>query len=218
MGGVLHRVDEAVGPGFFGPSHNRRHVVDSPQGIAGVAHSDQLCAGGDLAAKIFHIQRAGLQIDVHPLHRRAPLLGGQRPGHHIGVVIQPGQHNFVAGAELPGQRAAEMEGEGCHIVSKDHFVRVAAQQISHGLVGRSDHRIRAQAGFKAAVGVGIAPGQVVHHRPDHIPVDLRAAGVVEKYGGPAVILLLQGRELLANRVDIQHKILRFVLGVTQLVG
>ena len=105
-------------------------------------------------------------------------------------MVQARDDDFVAGAELLGQRATEHECQTGHVVAEHDFAGVCAEQVRGCLSGAVDDGVRAAAGLEDAVRVGVAAHKIVVHGVDDAPGNLRAARVVEEDGGPAVVCFL----------------------------
>jgi hypothetical protein len=90
------------------------------------------------------------------------------------------------------------------LLPKTISCRRRAEQVGGGLARVVDDGVAAPAGSKDAVRVGVAPRHVVGHGADHRFVHLRAAGVVEEDPLPPVVALLQGGELEADGVYVEH--------------
>jgi len=56
----------------------------------------------------------------------------------IGVVIERGEQDFVAGVQLAGDGAGERVGDGGHVLAEDHFVFFAVEEVGHGRAGVAD--------------------------------------------------------------------------------
>ncbi len=82
-----HRVRE---PRNFGDG------IDGTDHIGGVPHGNQFRFRGNLALQIIHIQRAIRFANVHLLNGHA-FFFQRTPGRHVGVVVQRGDHDFIAG-------------------------------------------------------------------------------------------------------------------------
>ena len=85
----------------------------------------------------------------------APSFFERAPGRDVGVVIEMGQHDFVARTKLTSDGAADGVGERGHVGTEDDFVRIATQKICHGGAGVIDDGVRAAAGGIGAAGVGV---------------------------------------------------------------
>src|SRR6476659_3451855 len=113
-------------------------------------------------------------------------------------MVEARHHDLVAGANCAGEGTAEMKGQACHIVAKDNFARLCVQEIGDSLTRTVDGGIGANAGFKGAMRVGVATGEIIDHSVDHALWDLCAAGVDKKDGGSPIVRFLQGGELAAD--------------------
>ncbi len=91
---------------------------------------------------------------------------------------------------------------------------VRVEEVGQGLVGVLDGGVRAPGGLEGAVGVGVAPHQIVGHGVDHRLGHLRAAGTIKKDTGRLPELLAQGGELFANGGYVESH----GLGLTGLIG
>ena len=87
---------------------------------------------------------------------------------------------------------------------EDDFIGVGPKQIGYSLTPLIDDGVRAFAGLKLTVGVGIAADQVAGHGVDNRLGHLSAAGVVEEDRGAAVKKFVEGRKLATNGLNIKH--------------
>ena len=201
---ILHGVDKRIGPDGLGPADDRRHIVDRAHGVGGIADRHQPCTRGDQRLHVLHVERAGFHIHIRPANLRASILGQHQPGRDVGVVVQARDHDLVLRPKLGGQRMAEGKGQAGHVVAKDDFRRLRAQQVGGSLAGVVDHGVRADRRLEDPVRVGVAPRVIVGDGGDHRFVHLRAAWVVKKDPLPAFIALLQGGELETDGVYVEH--------------
>jgi hypothetical protein len=118
-------------------------------------------------------------------------------------VVEAGDEDFVAGAEVAADGAADCIGERGHVGAEDDFVGAAVQEVGHGGAGLGDHGIGVAAGGVGSAGVGVVAAQVVRDGVDHTLRNLRAAGAVEEGGGMSVDGLGERGELRADVVKVE---------------
>jgi len=125
------------------------------------------------------------------------------PGREIRIMVEGGQEDFVARAKLAADRAREGECNRGHVLAEDDLIGVTMKEIGHGRARAGDHLVGSTAGQEGATRVGVGVHQVALDGVHHLRGNLRSRGSVEKRGGLAVDLRLQGRKLGANPGDIQ---------------
>ncbi len=91
---------------------------------------------------------------------------------------------------------------------KNHFVLFAVEKIGHRRAGAGNHVVRALAGEKGSVGVGVGTHQIGLDGVHDLRGNLRAGGAIEKSGGLAVDLRLQGGKLGAHPGNIKRIVCR----------
>src|SRR5579862_4808094 len=110
----------------------------------------------------------------------------RQPGRHVGIVVEAGDQDFVAGAEVAANSAGHGVGERGHVWAKDDFVGRAVEEVGHGGAGFGDHGVGVAAGGIGSAGVGVVAAQVVRDGVDDALRDLRSSGAVEEDGGMSV--------------------------------
>ena len=124
-------------------------------------------------------------------------VGGPHPGPDVGVVVEPGHHDLVAGLPGLGQGAGQVEGQLGHRAAEDHAAGVAAEQVGHRGAGPDHDVLGAPLGGGHRPAVGEPAGHRGRDRVRDLAGHLRAAGAVE-VGGPVA----QGREAGAHALDV----------------
>ena len=125
----------------------------------------------------------------------------RRPDHHtlffegpprrdVRVMVQRGDHDFVAGPQLSPNRARQRECNRGHILPKDHFIFFTIEKIGHRSARRGDDRVIVAAGDKRAASVRIRMQKIILHRVHHLPRHLRSRRAIQKRRGPPVHLQL----------------------------
>ena len=143
-------------------------------------------------------------------------------------MIEQGENDFVARAEVAADGAAHGVGQRRHVEAKDDFVGIAMKEVGHGCTSGGDGVIGAATGEEGATGIGVGVLQVVADGIDDALRNLRAARTVEVGGGLAVHFFGEGRELLANSRNVEfgcnfilrsrHSVLRGFLSLSQNIG
>ena len=164
-------------------AHDRshgRHVVQCPERVARGAHRNQARAHIEQVRQRVEPQAAVVRIEVEPADLHAPIFRDRKPGSDIGVVIEPRDDEIVARRPVACQRARDGEGERGHVRSEGNFVRSAAEQVGHRLMGFRTQSIDRTRCRERAARVGGAGGEVRDHALDRGRADLRSAGRVEE--------------------------------------
>jgi len=116
--GIMHRIDVnlcADAVGGFGDGFN---IDDAARNIRGLGDRDEACFGGDLLAKPGNIQRTIRLQQGDLMHGDVFVVGRLLPTGYVGVVIQLGDDNFIAGLPVATNDPAEVERQRGHIHAK----------------------------------------------------------------------------------------------------
>ncbi len=122
-------------------------------------------------------------------------------------MIEARDQHFVTGPQRASESTAEVKCQRRHIGAEDDFLcRGCIEQIGGGLMRFVQDGVGFAAGREDAALVGVARGQVMHHRIDDALRHLRPAGPVEenRRAGSCPTNAIQRRELLAESIDIEH--------------
>ena len=115
-----------------------------------------------------------LQVALGQLHvgEAHPGPGPDRrlhPRPDVRVMVEPGDHDLVAGAPARRERAGQPVGQGGHVRAEDDALGLAAGEVRHGLPALGGDRVGAAAGRERASGVSqadpVRAGDRVDHRP-----------------------------------------------------
>ena len=147
VGGELNCVNVDQGAGGFGQGGELGGGVDRAQGVGGVAESDQGRLFGHGGFEVFQVQLAGGGVKVYAAHAAAGVGGEVQPGRDVGVVVEVGDDDGVAGADALGQGMAEAEGERGHVGAEHDFLGArGVEEVGHGGASFVDQRVRGAAG------------------------------------------------------------------------
>ncbi len=181
VGRVMNGVDEHERAGGVRELGDFGDGIDGADGVGGVTDGDEFCFARDFFAQVVEIERAvgivniGLTDDDAFFFERAPR-------RDVGVVIERGDDDFVAGLEITGNRSREREGDRGHVLAEDDFVFVAIEEVGHCGAGGGDHRVVAAAGFEGAASVGVGGEEIICDGVHDLLGNLRAGGAVEECG------------------------------------
>lgn len=198
---VVYGVDEdagAVGVGEFGGAAD---VVDGAEGVGGGAEGEDPGTFRDSAFQVVPIELSGGGYHADGAEAEAVLPGDGLPGGDVGVVIEFGDDDLVAGLELAGEGAGEVEGEGGHVIAEGDLFGAGAEEVGHGLSALVEERVGLVAGRVVPVGVGVVVGEVVGHGVDDGAWRLSPAGPIEVSDRESAVLSLERGEL---RADLCH--------------
>ena len=76
-------------------------------------------------------------------------------------MIEISQHDLVARFEFASDRTAHRISERGHVKAEDHFVRVAAEEVSHCRTRARDHRVGISAGLVGTARVRVISAEIV---------------------------------------------------------
>ena len=145
------------------------------------------------------VERGGVQRDG--AHDEPALLRDGAPGRDVGVMIEFGDHDLVAGLPIAREAAREMEGDGRHVVAERHVGGRRVEEVGKGGAGVVKQRVGLGARGIGPVGVGVVMQQVVGHGVGDLLRHLGAPGAVEI--GDVVLPLAseEGGEVGADAVE-----------------
>ena len=126
--GVVDRVDERQGADRAGEPHGSRDVVDRAEGVRRGADGDELRALADLALEVVPVERARREIHPHDAEFAAALARQRLPGADVGVVVELGDDDFVAGAERAAERPRGVERQRRGVGAEDDLRRRARRE------------------------------------------------------------------------------------------
>ena len=153
---ILHCVDIDLRASGVRHLDDRLNWVDGTKGVRCVSNCQQPRAFFERFLQVIQVERAIGGVKIDPADANAAVGGRQRPRRGVGVVIQTGDDNDVAGVPLPRDRTANVERQAGHIVAEDNFIRRSSvQEFRHGDMGLMQHRIGFNAGGKGAFVVGV---------------------------------------------------------------
>ena len=201
MGSVVDGIDITQSSRLPRQTHHFGDVVYCAHRIRCVADRDQPGPAPDLRSQVAHVESAIFFVEV----RRADghtLFFQRFPGREIGVVVEQGEDDLVAGAEFASKGAAQGESQRRHVGAKHDFVRIAIEKIRHRRTRFVDDSVGVAAGLVGAVGVGVVARQVIRDGVDYTLRHLRASWAVQKNCGAFIGMLADGlrerRELGAD--------------------
>ena len=201
VGSVVNRVDPEPGAHPVGDRGNGLQVGDGAHGVGGVGDRHQPRTRRDLAFQVLEVQGAVVDPDVREAHADSLRLERQ-PGGHVGIMLEPGDHDLVTGAQLRSNRPAHGKGKGGHVGPEDDLVRRSVEEGRGGLARPLDHGVAALAGLEQAAVVGVHRRPVIADPLHDPPRHLGAGGVVEVDDRSSVAGQAEGRELSTQRRKI----------------
>jgi hypothetical protein len=206
---VMHRIHKAQRSGLVRQQGSFGHRVDGARGIGGVPHGHEASALGDPARELLHVPGAIRGIEINPLHDAAPIPRREEPGRHVGVVIQPRDHDLVALREIPRDAAADVEGDRGHILSEGDFFRLSlAKERRDRGAGFPHHGVGFAACPEGTAVVGVPVHQIVAHPRQALLGDLGACRVVEEHRRrPPVVARVERGEVGAYGGWVDHRAL-----------
>ena len=155
--------------------------IDRADRIGCIPERHQLWLARQRPLKVVQLQGAVLHVEVDPGDLAAAVLRRQQPRGDVGIVVQPGDDDLIAGVERPREGAGQAQRERGHVGAEDDlFAARGVEHVGHGLVRLVQHSIRITAGLEGAFVIRVALHQVFLNPLGGPAGDLRAAGVVEK--------------------------------------
>lgn len=119
-------------------------------------------------------------------------------------MVEAGDDDLVPRLPRLGNGPADAEGQAGHVLAEDDLLGAAGvEQVAHRLAGGVGGGVGLAAGQEWAAVVAAAAPQVVGQGVDDAGWRLRAAGAVQKDGRLVAHGALQGRELVAQGLDIE---------------
>ncbi len=106
--------------------------------------------------------------------------GQIQPRCDVGVMIEPGHDDLVAGTQLPAERAGQREVERGHVGAEDDFVECAAEEAGRGRSRLVDQRLKPPARCVGSSGVAARFPVYGGDGGGHLVGSLSAAGRIEK--------------------------------------
>ena len=201
MGGVADPVNAGHGPGGVRDGAQRGNIVGGADDVGAVREAHQPDPFVEKGAQAGRVEQAALGVETPFAHFDA---GGfeAAPGTGVGLVILVGDDDGITGAEVFGKGVGEdvgvLRGRG----AKGQLIAFHAEGGGQTVAGFVHLFTAETRGVVGAVGLHLALGVEAGQAFDHRAAGVGAARVFEE--GLAVEHgLLQGRELLADEVDVK---------------
>ncbi len=118
VGRVVDGVDPGEGARLVGELGDPAHVRDRADRIRGPGECDDFRPFRDLRLEVRVVERAVLFAQVGEAHDEVEIAGELEPGRDVGVVVEPGDDDLVAGGEVPADRSREREVERRHVLAE----------------------------------------------------------------------------------------------------
>ncbi|CAI8325551.1 MAG: Uncharacterised protein [Rhodospirillaceae bacterium] len=203
MGGVADPVNAGHGPGGVRDGAQRGNIVGGADDVGAVREAHQLDPIVEQGAQASRVEQAALGVETPFAHFDT---GGCQaaPGAGVGLVVLVGDDDGIAGAEVFSKGAGEdvgvLRGRGAEGKLIAFHPEGGGETVA-GFV----HLFTAKArGVIGAVGLHLTLGVEAGQSFDHRAAGVGAAGVLEE-GLTVEHRLLQGRELLADEVDVKGR-------------
>ena len=142
----VHAVDVGQRADIVGQGGDRPHVGPRAEDVARRRNRDQPGPFRQQRAVLRDRELTRRYVDFGPAHRDVGPGGGLNPRADVRVVVQPGDHDLVAGPPCVGQRAGQPVGQRGHVRAEDDALRVAAHEVGHGLAAAGHDGAGALAG------------------------------------------------------------------------
>ena len=112
-------------------------------------------------------------VEVGEPHDGARVFSDEHPGRDVGVVVEAGTDDLVAGPQVVADRARDREHVGGRGRAEHEAVGIGVQQPSHRLLGAGDELVAGVGGREGSVAVGVVAaalpgGGGLDRRVDHL--------------------------------------------------
>ena len=114
VGRVMHGVGPRERAGLVGELGDPSRVGEGADGVRGEREGDDLRPLSELAREVVHVERRVL-VQSDEAHDEAEVVRELEPGGDVRVVVEPGDDDLVAGAELTSRGARQREVERRHV-------------------------------------------------------------------------------------------------------
>jgi hypothetical protein len=202
----LGAVDEhhgAVRMGGLNDAFDRQHRAER---VGDVRHGHQARARRQQLRERIELEFTAA-VDGRHLERAAGLLAHHLPGDDVGVVLECGDEDLIAGAEAwPRVRLRDqIDALGGAAREDDLARRAGIDEAAHTLARTLERgRRRLAQGMHAAVHVGVRVHLVVVHRADHLQRALRGGGAVQVHQGMPVHAGAEDGKVAPHALDVER--------------
>src|SRR5947209_7718969 len=203
---ALRAVDERDGAGGVGERDHLADRIDGAEGVRRVSEGNDLRAIGDQLRELLEDHFAGI-VHRRDAKQRAFFLAEQLPGDDVRVMLDGGDDDLVAGADVfAAPRLRDEVDALSRAAGEDDFFFVA--RVNELLHGRARFFVGIRGRFAevvhAAMNVRVFFGVVADDAIDHLPRLLCRRGVVEiDERTSAANGLREDGEVAADAVDVE---------------
>ncbi len=134
---------------------------------------------GELRLEVAQVERE-VFVNAREADDDAEVLLERQPRRHVGVVIEPGADDLVAGLELPAERAREQEVQRGHALAEGDLVGMAREEAARCRARPLDQLDGPDARPVRRADVRVVLAQVARDRVDHVVRALRPTRPVEE--------------------------------------
>jgi hypothetical protein len=159
VGGVVDRVDPGDRAGLVGERADPGGVGAGAEDVRRPGEGDDPRPLRQLAFEVLEVEAEVLgRVDQH--HLGAAVGGELDPGRDVAVMVEAGDEDLVARAEVAPRGPAEVEVERRHVRPEDDVVRLAAEEAGGVGLGTAEERFDPFAGRvgRAEVAARRGPG------------------------------------------------------------
>ena len=193
----LGAVDEHHGAARMREPHDLAHRQHGAERIRHVRAGDDARAFVHVRGDVCDVDDAA-PIHGHRLHHGAGLFGHQLPGHDVGVVLEPGEQDFIAALQARARIGLrhEVDGLGGAAREDDFARRRRIHEVAHAFARMLEHLrgFLAQL-MHAAMHVGVVQSLVGVDGGDDAGGPLRGRGAVEEHQRLAMHLAREDGEV-----------------------
>jgi hypothetical protein len=200
----LRPVDHDSNAARLGHRDHRVDRQDSTEGVGDVAERDDLRPIGQQRCVGVQLHLTGV-VNRHRAQTRSHGLGEQLPRDDVGVVLERGEHDLVAGADpRPAKGVGQQVDALGGAADEDDLLRARRSQQP----GDRRPRVLVRVGrarrksVRAAMDVAVVPFIEAGHGIEHYAWLLRRGRVVEPHEPMAVNPLVQGGEVCAGGSEV----------------
>ncbi len=201
--GDVHRVGPRQGADLVRRRGDAGRVGNVAESVRGQRVCDHPGPLADQRLQRLDVERAVGRVDRRDPDDEAPVLRRAEPRADVGVVVELGDDDLVAGLERAPERVGEQEVERRHVGAEGDLARLGSDQLGRRLVRVGEQRVGLARAGERTSRVRVRALEVGRHRFDHRARHLRAAGPVEVGDRAPADPARERGELGSKRVDVQ---------------
>eukprot|EP00913_Durusdinium_trenchii_P023397 g21975.t1 len=181
MGRVMHGVDKDLCSHIVGGFDKPGNGIDRPGHVRGIPQRDEAGFLTQQRMETVDVESTVFEMNADPFDDRPRIAGGEHPRADIGVVIEIGDKNLVAGRPGAADRPAECKRQAGHVAAEADAAGVGrAEKIGQRLVSAVENHVAFFRGGEPASVVGVGVQQIPADRIGDALRNLTARGTVKE--------------------------------------